>query len=324
VPASAPVVTVPASAPVVTVQPTWYSTPPGHQATFSASATGTPTPTVHWEVSTNGGNTWATVAGATSDSYDFAAGAAENGYQFRALFSNASGTASTEPATLTVAPLSASNWSGQVAFADDGAVFSSVSGSWTVPHVTCAGTNASYSSAWIGIDGAGSSTVEQDGTEQDCLGGSPTYHAWYEMYGDASVNEGYEVELDPSSYPVSPADAMTASVSYSDGTWTLAIADETKGWSYSTPISDSSAAQASAEWIMERPEICGSSCALSSLANFGSVSFSGATASTGGAARAAGAFGAEAMDMTGSTVLDGAEAFDPSGEQFGVDWYAAS
>ena len=99
--------------------------------------------------------------------------------------------------------------------------------------------------------------MEQDGTEADCLNGVPTYDAWYEMYGDNNVNDGYEVELSTSTYPVTPGDAMTASVSLTGSTWTLAISDATAGWQFSIPIASPSPApeQVSAEWILERPEI---------------------------------------------------------------------
>jgi hypothetical protein len=47
-----------------------------------------------------------------------------------------------------------------------------VTGSWTVPAVDCTspnGTPNGYSSFWVGIDGYGSNTVEQIGTDSDCV-----------------------------------------------------------------------------------------------------------------------------------------------------------
>jgi hypothetical protein len=118
-----------------------------------------------------------------------------------------------------------------------------------VPSVVCPGGVTAYSAQWIGIDGYGSDTVEQDGTEADCLSGTPYYGAWYEMYGDSGVNGGAQVALDSSSYPVSPGDQMTATVSFAGSTWTLAITDTTSHWSYSIPIASPTPApaQASAE-----------------------------------------------------------------------------
>ena len=81
-----------------------------------------------------------------------------------------------------------------------------------MPSVTCAGGATTYSSQWIGIDGYSSDTVEQDGKGASCQAGTPYYNAWYEMYGDEAVDDGYEVPLSNSGYPVSPGDAMIASV----------------------------------------------------------------------------------------------------------------
>ena len=41
---------------------------------------------------------------------------------------------------------------------------------------------AALTSRSVGLDGFGSSTVEQVGTSVDCSSGRPVYYAWYEMY----------------------------------------------------------------------------------------------------------------------------------------------
>ena len=74
----------------------------GHTATFTAAATGSPTPTVQWEVSTNGGTTFTPVSGATATTYSFTATTGQNGDQYEAVFTNSAGTATTAAATLTV------------------------------------------------------------------------------------------------------------------------------------------------------------------------------------------------------------------------------
>ena len=73
------------TAPVVTAQPTNQTVNAGQPATFSAAATGSPAPTVQWQVSTDGGATWNDIAGATSPTLTFTAEAGDNGKQFRAL-----------------------------------------------------------------------------------------------------------------------------------------------------------------------------------------------------------------------------------------------
>jgi Peptidase A4 family len=154
------------------------------------------------------------------------------------------------------------NWSG---YAVTGSRFTSVSASWTQPTVSCSGT--AYSSFWVGLDGDTSNTVEQTGTDSDCSGSTPQYYAWYEMYPKFPVNL---------SQPVSPGDHLSASVTTDGGgNFTLTISDTTKGWTNRTTAKLHNAKLASAEVIAEAPS---SSGGVLPLANFGTVSFSGATA----------------------------------------------
>ena len=88
--------------PTVTTNPTSVTVITGQTASFTAAATGLPTPTVQWQVSTNGGSTFTNVGGATSDTYSLPTVLSDNGYQFRAVFTNVVGPATTTAATLTV------------------------------------------------------------------------------------------------------------------------------------------------------------------------------------------------------------------------------
>ena len=258
-----------ASAPVVTLSPTSQVVETGNTATFNASASGSPTPSVQWNVSSNGGSSWSAISGATSTSYAVTSTQFVNGYEYEAVFTNASGSATSGAAQLTFLIHSA-NWAGYI---DTGGTFSAVSAKWVVPTVTCSGTSALEAAQWVGIDGYGSSTVEQDGTATNCDGATPQYYAWYEMYGDASVNGGYMVTLSPSQYPVSPGNSMTASVLLSGGEWTLEVIDNTAGWTFSTVITSSAPLATSAEVITENPGVCTSSCSQAALADFGTVAF---------------------------------------------------
>jgi hypothetical protein len=74
----------------------------GQTATFTTAATGSPTPTVQWQVSTDGGVTFSNVSGATSATLSFATALSQNGNRYRAVFTNAAGPATTTAATLTV------------------------------------------------------------------------------------------------------------------------------------------------------------------------------------------------------------------------------
>lgn len=73
--------------------------------TFTAAAGRTPTPTVEWQVSADGGRTWIDLPALSSPTISGIPPAYLNlmpGWQFRADFTNAGGSATTTAATLTV------------------------------------------------------------------------------------------------------------------------------------------------------------------------------------------------------------------------------
>ena len=76
--------------------------PLGGTATFTAAASGTPTPTVQWQVSVNGGSMWIDAPGLTSTTISGMPTALLNGWEFRAVFTNDEGAAATNAATLTI------------------------------------------------------------------------------------------------------------------------------------------------------------------------------------------------------------------------------
>jgi len=87
--------------PVVTQQPVGKYAIAGGTATFSAAATGVPTPTVRWQVSIDGTN-WADIVGATNTTYQFVATSAMSGWRFRAVFTNSAGSTASSGAQLQV------------------------------------------------------------------------------------------------------------------------------------------------------------------------------------------------------------------------------
>jgi hypothetical protein len=157
-----------------------------------------------------------------------------------------------------VSHATSSNWAGYVVKAPKGAI-SDVKGSWIVPKVTCPAQGRLYSSFWVGIDGDGSPTVEQTGTDSDCAHGSASYFAWYEFF------PAYPHTL---SLKITVGDSISADVSYGSGTFTTTLSDRTTGKSASA-TSTIHAQRASAEWIAEAP----SSSSVLPLADFGSVHF---------------------------------------------------
>jgi hypothetical protein len=60
---------------------------------------------VQWQESTDGGANWGNVPGATSPTLAFTAAASQTGYRYHAVFTNTCGSATSNPATLTVMPI---------------------------------------------------------------------------------------------------------------------------------------------------------------------------------------------------------------------------
>ena len=89
-------------APVVTTQPVPTSAVAGSPFSFLATASGSPAPTVQWQRSNDAGLTWVPVTGATSTTYTANAAASDDGAQFRAVFANSLGSATTAAVTLSV------------------------------------------------------------------------------------------------------------------------------------------------------------------------------------------------------------------------------
>jgi len=168
------------------------------------------------------------------------------------------------PSTLSTS----TNWSGYAVVTNPGAV-TAVSGTWVVPAVTT--TTNGYSSAWVGIDGFNSNTVEQIGTEMDYNYGQVQYYAWYEMYPNGSISLPLTIR---------PNDTISASVSYSSSQYTLALTDVTSGKSYKTTQTAAGAQRSSAEWIVEAPS---NGYSILPLDNFGTVQFSNSKATVGSA-----------------------------------------
>jgi hypothetical protein len=156
------------------------------------------------------------------------------------------------------ATTTSTNWSG---YAVTGTDFTSAEGSWTVPTATCK-SGDQYAAFWVGIDGYSSDSVEQTGTDSDCVGKNPSYYAWYEFY----PNPSFKI----SSLSIKPGDHISAKVVYSGSEFTITIEDVTTGKSYSKSSKVSGAARSSAEWIAEAP-CCTGSGGILPLADFGTV-----------------------------------------------------
>jgi hypothetical protein len=194
-----------------------------------------------------------------------------------------------------------SNWSG---YASTSGPFSSVSASWTQPSVTC-NQKTAYSSFWVGIDGDGSNTVEQTGSEADCRRGTPVYFAWYEMYPATPVNF---------SNPVRPGDRFNASVTATTSdVFTLTLNDATEGWTQTEKLSLSSAERFSAEVIAEAPS---NGRQVLPLANFGTVQFSSAQVN----GQNIGSDNPDEITMASGSTVKAQPSALTSGTNFSVTW----
>jgi peptidase A4-like protein len=174
-----------------------------------------------------------------------------------------------------------SNWSGYVA---TGGTFTSVSGSWVVPHVSPTTTGAD--ATWVGIGGLSSRDLIQAGTQATVSGdGTVRYESWIEMLPGASR---------PVPLAVTAGDAVTVSLTQQTGNnWLIAMKNDTTGQTYSVTVQYASS-YASADWVQEAPS---AGRGLVPLDNFGTLQFTAGSAVRDGQRMSLAALGARAITM---------------------------
>ena len=149
-------------APSITLQPVDVTVPAPTTATFTAAASGTPSPTVQWQQSTDAGVTWANIVGATTPSFTTPATVlGDSGKRFRAVFTNGSGSVNSNGAILTVTGPAPAGFVFPAALAVDAAgnVYVADSGNNTIRKITSAGvvsTLAGLTGSSGSADGTGS------------------------------------------------------------------------------------------------------------------------------------------------------------------------
>lgn len=191
---------------------------------------------------------------------------------------------------------------------------SDVRGSWVVPTITCTSANT-YSASWVGIDGYSDNSVEQTGTEHDCINGAPVYSAWYEMY----PKRAYQVNL-----TVKAGDQISASVTFSGrNTYVLTLRNLTTGKTFST-TQKANAQRQSAEWITEAPWSGG----VLPLTNFGSMTISSASATINGVT---GSISNSTWQNDQITMVNGSggvkaatSTLSPDGSSFNISWQSSN
>jgi hypothetical protein len=175
-----------------------------------------------------------------------------------------------------------SNWAGAVLV---GTGFTSVTGTFTVPTPSTAGSGA----AWVGIDGDTCDTaILQTGIDWTKSGDSVTYDAWYEWYPNYSY--------DFSGIDIAAGDEITVTVTASSLTGGVATIENistgtTVTHTFSNEGSEGDLCEYNAEWIVEDYEE-GSS--LVKFADFGTVAFTGCAATDGSGN----------VGTTGATIID--------------------
>lgn len=206
------------------------------------------------------------------------------------------------------------NWNGYADISKTRGEFSRVSGHWVTPSVTCTAEDQ-LASEWVGLDGATTKTVEQDGTLGWCYKGVATYYSWYEMYPAGTVEVGRAVQ---------PGDQITATVSRSATTYTLTLTDAThtaNSFSVKKSCAATTCLDESAEWIMERPAF---SIGIAPLANYGTWTLTSASETAAGKAGTISSFASNdqigMLDATGSYKLSTTSALT-GGTQFTTTWH---
>jgi len=173
---------------------------------------------------------------------------------------------------------SSENWAGYAVTAAPGATtsFRAVSGTWVQPAAACPKEGPTYSGFWVGLGGfvLDSRVLEQIGTSSDCTkAGAPKYSAWYELIPAPPI---------PIKLRVAPGDTMSAIVAVSGSSVTLRLRNLTRRAVFTKKVTLPDPDLTSAEWVAEAPSSCDGwgRCQTQTLTNFGTVTFSGAAAST--------------------------------------------
>ncbi|KAF5391596.1 hypothetical protein D9757_002547 [Collybiopsis confluens] len=194
-----------------------------------------------------------------------------------------------------------SNWAGAILIAST-ATYKSVTGTFTVPTPKSTGGSAEQcATAWVGIDGDTCDTaILQTGVDFCVTGSSVEFDGWYEFFpGKRSA-----ASFDFSGISFSAGDSVTLTATVASATsGTLTIKNNSKGQTVSKAVTSSAKlCQTNAEWIVEDFEECeGSSCSLVPFANFGTVQFTGASATT--ASGTLTPAGATIIDIEQNTIL---------------------
>ncbi|GAA0434531.1 beta strand repeat-containing protein [Leifsonia naganoensis] len=197
------------TAPAVTTAPTDQKVVVGAPVVFTAAASGFPVPTAQWSVSTDGGASYAPIAGATASTYAFTAAAGDNGNRYRVTFVNSAGSVSAD-AALSVGTAPAFSSAAGTTFLLDGAAH-------TFPLTTTGFPNAVLTAsglpAWLTLTDNGDKTGTLTGTPP---AGSAGVHTF-----TLTAANGYQPDATQTfalTVAESPAITSAASAAFTAGT----------------------------------------------------------------------------------------------------------
>jgi len=230
------------------------------------------------------------------------------------------------------------SWAG---FLANGKTFAKVQGDITVPTITCT-ANGAESLFWVGFDGynpinSAHNTVEQDGVGAKCVGSTPSYFAWWEMYNPTN---GTLHQVASSTLLVKPGNRVAAivsaeSVKGSNGkvqTEYLMQLDNTttkqKTFATEQPCyAGYTCSHTTAEWIAERYNNGNNTYPL--LAKWGYNSqlfaYAEATTTTDSTLEPVSAFDSVSLNMldSGDNFIADGQPLNSGGTSFGVEWLAS-
>lgn len=149
----------------ITTQPASVAVCHGVNHTFTIATSGTVS-SYQWQISIDGGTTWANLSGATTTSFAITAAVAQNGYRFRCVVTGSCGPVNSNAAVLTVNPLPEFTINGLPATVciSDAAVTLSASlagGTWSGPGVQ-------GNQFFPAVAGLGSKTISYSVTVAGC------------------------------------------------------------------------------------------------------------------------------------------------------------
>lgn len=195
-------------APAVTTNPSSQTVNPGASVTFSAAASGYPTPTVQWQRSTDGGASFSNIAGATSTGYTVTAARADSGKRYRAVFTNVVSSATTTAATLTVGSAPTISSSNTTTFeAGRAGSFTVTTAGFPDPTLTTSGTLPS----WLTFTDQGDGTATLTGTPPVGAGGSYPFTMLADNGFSPSDSQAFILNVDESP-TITSADSATFTV----------------------------------------------------------------------------------------------------------------